>query len=39
MITKIEHVLEQYVRPRLREHYGDVEVLNFQEGVLEINFG
>lgn len=37
MIKKIEHVLDQYVRPKLKEHYGDVAVLGFQDGVLEIN--
>ena len=36
MIKKIEDVLDQYVRPKLKEHYGDVEVLSFQDGVLEI---
>lgn len=36
MIEKIEHVLNQYVRPKLAEHYGDVNVLNFKDGVLEI---
>lgn len=36
MIKKIEHVLEQYVRPQLAEHYGNVKVLSFQEGVLKI---
>lgn len=36
MINKIEHVLNEYVRPKLAEHYGDVKVLSFQEGVLKI---
>lgn len=36
MLNKIEHVLNEYVRPQLAEHYGDVEVLSFEEGVLSI---
>ena len=36
MIKKIEHVLDEYVRPKLSEHYGDVQVLGFEDGVLKI---
>ncbi|WP_326910298.1 NifU family protein [Sedimentibacter sp. MB31-C6] len=36
MLDKIEHVLEQYVRPQLSEHYGDVEVLSLEDGNLKI---
>jgi Fe-S cluster biogenesis protein NfuA len=36
MIDKIEQILDQYVRPQLSEHYGNVEVLNFKDGTLEI---
>lgn len=36
MIEKIEHVLDQYVRPKLAEHYGDVKILSFNDGILEI---
>jgi Fe-S cluster biogenesis protein NfuA len=36
MINKIEHVLNEYVRPKLAEHCGDVKVLSFQDGVLKI---
>lgn len=36
MIKKIEHVLDEYVRPKLREHYGDVSVLGFQDSILKI---
>ena len=36
MIKKIEHVLNEFVRPKLAEHYGDVEVLSFMDGVLKI---
>lgn len=36
MIIKIEHVLNEYVRPKLAEHYGDVKVVSFEDGVLKI---
>ena len=36
MINKIEHVLEQFVRPKLALHYGDVKVINFEDGVLSV---
>lgn len=32
----IENILDKYVRPKLSEHYGDVEVLDFKDGKLEI---
>ncbi len=36
MINDIERVLDQYVRPQLSEHYGDVTVISFKEGILEV---
>lgn len=36
MIKKIEHVLNEYVRPKLAEHYGDVKIIDFEDGVLSI---
>lgn len=36
MIKKIESILDQYVRPELLKHYGDVKVNSFQDGILEI---
>lgn len=36
MLEKIEGVLDEFVRPQLSSHYGDVEVLGFNEGILEI---
>lgn len=36
MLDKIEQILDQYVRPQLSEHYGNVEVLNFKDGTLEV---
>lgn len=37
MLDKIEGILEKYVRPRLSEHYGDVKIISFNDGVLEIS--
>ncbi|MEL7649368.1 MAG: NifU family protein [Sedimentibacter sp.] len=37
MVTeRIENALDQFVRPKLSEHYGDLEVIKFEDGVLEI---
>jgi len=36
MIYYIEHALDEYVRPQLAEHYGDVKILNFGDGILKI---
>nr|WP_300092653.1 NifU family protein [Sedimentibacter sp.] len=36
MIEKIEHVLDEYVRPKLSEHYGNVQIMDFKDGVLKI---
>lgn len=36
MVEKIEDVLDQYVRPQLSQHYGDVKIVSFNEGVLKI---
>lgn len=36
MLKKIESVLNEYVRPELSSHYGDVKVLGFTDGTLEI---
>ncbi len=37
MINKIEDVLDQYVRPQLSEHYGNVKIISFNDGILEIS--
>lgn len=34
MMEEIERVLNQYVRPLLASHGGDLEVLSFEEGIL-----
>lgn len=36
MINKIEKTLDKYVRPILREHYGDIDVKSYENGILEI---
>lgn len=36
MHDKIEQILDQYVRTQLSEHYGDVEVVDFKDGILKI---
>jgi len=36
MIDKIEQVLDEYVRPKLAAHYGNVKVINFNDSILEI---
>jgi Fe-S cluster biogenesis protein NfuA len=36
LLDKIELVLDVHVRPKLLEHYGNVEVLNFNKGILEV---
>jgi Fe-S cluster biogenesis protein NfuA len=36
MVEIIEDVLDKYVRPKLAEHYGNVKVLAFNYGVLEL---
>lgn len=36
MIEKIENVLNGYVRPKLLDHYGDIKILGFGNGILKI---
>lgn len=36
MLEKIEAVLDEHIRPKLSSHYGDVKVLGFNNGILEI---
>lgn len=36
MIEKIEKVLDEYVRPKLFEHYGDLKLVSFEDGILNI---
>lgn len=38
MLDKLEQVLDQRVRPSLRLHGGDIEVLSFEGGVLRFRF-
>lgn len=36
MIKKIEEALDIYVRPKLMEHFGNVKIIDFNDGILEI---
>lgn len=36
MTTKIEELLEELVRPALREHGGDVELVGYENGTLRL---
>ncbi|MFA9422569.1 MAG: NifU family protein [Sedimentibacter sp.] len=36
MLDKIEQTLDLYVRPQLSQHYGNLEVLDFKDGTLEV---
>lgn len=36
MIEKIEKVLDLDIRPYLKEHYGDVKLINFKNGIVQI---
>lgn len=38
MINEIERVLDEKVRPSLRLHGGDIEVLDFEDGILRFRF-
>ncbi|WP_027623884.1 NifU family protein [Clostridium lundense] len=36
MIKEIENVIDSEIRPYLKEHYGDIELLGVKDGVVEI---
>ncbi len=36
MIEEIEKVIDSEIRPHLREHYGDIQLLGVKDGVVEI---
>lgn len=38
MEERIEKILEQYIRPLLRKHNGDVVLKSFKDGVVEVEF-
>ncbi|MEG2188874.1 MAG: NifU family protein, partial [Christensenella sp.] len=38
LLAKIEQVLETEVRPELGGHEGDIEVVDFADGVLKVRF-
>ncbi|HHY90879.1 MAG TPA: NifU family protein, partial [Clostridiales bacterium] len=33
---KIEQIIQEKVKPKLNENYGDIELLNMNDGVVEI---
>ncbi|WMJ78773.1 MULTISPECIES: NifU family protein [unclassified Sedimentibacter] len=37
IINEIENVLDKHVRPKLSQHYGDVRVISFEDGVVVIS--
>mgnify|MGYP002344314432 FL=1 len=36
VIEEIEKVIDSEIRPHLREHYGDIQLLGINDGVVEI---
>ena len=36
MLEQMEKLLDEKVRPYLREHFGEVELISFEEGVLRL---
>ena len=36
MFAEIEKILEENVRPKLAEHYGNIELVSFDDGIVEV---
>ena len=36
MLSKVEKVLEVNVRPKLAEHYGNIELVSIKDGIVEV---
>lgn len=36
MLNRIEEVLNEHIRPRLNSHLGDISVVDFKDGILNI---
>ncbi|QXM06368.1 NifU family protein [Crassaminicella indica] len=36
MFDKVNAVINQIIRPKLKEHYGDIELVKVKEGVVEV---
>lgn len=36
MVNLIEKVIEEEIRPYLKAHYGDIKLLGFKDGIVEI---
>lgn len=38
MNNKIQKVIDEKIRPHLKEHYGDIEFVSFEAGIVSIKF-
>ncbi len=36
MFAEIEKILEMNVRPKLADHYGNIELVSFRDGIVEV---
>lgn len=36
MFAEIEKILEVNVRPKLADHYGNIELVSFDDGIVEV---
>lgn len=36
MLDRIQQILEEYIRPKLLRHYGDIKVVDFSENTLKV---
>lgn len=36
MQESIEQIIDQYIRPQLLKHYGDIQIINFNDGILRV---
>lgn len=35
---KIEKVIHEIIRPQLKDHYGDIDFVSFDEGIAKVSF-
>lgn len=36
MIKKINEVIKNHIRPQLQQHYGDIELIDVEDGIVKI---
>lgn len=36
MINKVEEIIEKMVRPQLATHYGNIELISVEDGIVEV---